>query len=60
MANREQMVVVVATAAHEDWRKQYRATNGDKPRIKMMRSDGNRSTDSTGVSDERRRPPDPY
>ena len=37
MKNRDQMVTDVATAAHEDWRQQYRAANGDKPRIKKTK-----------------------
>lgn len=37
MKSRDEMVVVVATAAHEDWRKQYRAANGDKPRVKKTK-----------------------
>lgn len=34
MRTREEMVIEVASAAHEDWRQQWRVTNGDKPRIK--------------------------
>ena len=33
-AKRDEMILAVGTAAHEDWTKQYRATNGDKPRMK--------------------------
>lgn len=34
---RGHMVIAVATAAHELWREQYRAVNGDKPRIKKTK-----------------------
>lgn len=31
------LIAIVASAAHEDWRIQYRAVNGDKPRIKKTK-----------------------
>lgn len=37
MKTRDQLVVEVASAAHQDWRNQYRAANGDKPRIKKTK-----------------------
>ena len=37
MKSRDQMVTEVATAAHGDWMTQYRAANGDKPRIKKTK-----------------------
>lgn len=37
MRSRDQMVAEVAAAAHEDWRTQYRAANGDTPRIKKTK-----------------------
>ena len=36
---REAMVVAVASRAHEDWRSGYRATNGEKPRIKNTKDE---------------------
>lgn len=35
--NRESMVKMVASAAHEDWKSQYKAANGDKPRMKKTK-----------------------
>ncbi|MFA6227730.1 MAG: hypothetical protein WC668_00925 [Patescibacteria group bacterium] len=37
MDKRDQMILAVASAAHEDWRAQYRAANGDKPRVKKTK-----------------------
>jgi hypothetical protein len=35
--SREELVVEVASAAHADWRAQYKAANGDKPRMKTTK-----------------------
>jgi len=37
MKSRNDLVITVATAAHEDWRTQYKAANGDTPRIKKTK-----------------------
>src|SRR3989344_1481877 len=34
---RGHMILLVASAAHEVWREQYRAAHGDKPRIKTTK-----------------------
>lgn len=37
MKTRDELVTAVASAAHEDWRRQYAAANGGKPRIKQTK-----------------------
>jgi hypothetical protein len=35
--NRDEMVALVAGQAHEDWREQWKAQNGDTPRVKKTK-----------------------
>jgi hypothetical protein len=37
MNSRDDLIAAVASAAHEDWRTQYKATNGDTPRVKKTK-----------------------
>ncbi len=48
---REVMILVVATAAHQLWRDQYRAANGNTPRIKTTKDEVYISTHGTNYVD---------
>lgn len=48
---RERMIVQVATASHEQWRNQWRASHGDEPRLKPTHDRVWTKTNKTNVVD---------